>query len=220
VSRLLSTLALIWRLARPYFVSEDRWAGRILLGAIIAIELSTVAINVMLNQWNNRFYNALQERNWDNFVWELLFFCALAAAFIVLAVYQLYLNQWLQIRWRRWLTAQYLDRWLANANHYRMQLLGDAADNPDQRNLRGHQPLHRAHVDDHRGPAQRHRHAVLLRHHPVEPSRRLPRSICSARASPFRVSGVGRFALCDRRDHVDAPRRLAAGRAQFPPAAV
>src|SRR5436305_2917686 len=87
----------------------------------------------MLNQWNNRFYNALQERNWDNFVWELLFFCALAAAFIVLAVYQLYLNQWLQIRWRRWMTRQYLDRWLVGANHYRMQLLGDAADNPDQR---------------------------------------------------------------------------------------
>jgi len=133
VSRLLSTLALIWRLARPYFVSEDRWAGRILLGAVIALELLIVAINVMLNQWNNRFYNALQERNWDNFVWELLFFCALAAAFIVLAVYKLYLNQWLQIRWRRWMTRQYLDRWLANANHYRMQLLGDAADNPDQR---------------------------------------------------------------------------------------
>jgi putative ATP-binding cassette transporter len=51
----------------------------------------------------------------------------------VLAVYKLYLNQWLQIRWRRWMTRQYLDRWLANANHYRMQLLGDAADNPDQR---------------------------------------------------------------------------------------
>ncbi len=133
MSRLLSTLALIWRLARPYFVSEDRWAGRILLGAVIALELLIVAINVMLNQWNNRFYNALQERNWDNFVWELLFFCALAAAFIVLAVYKLYLNQWLQIRWRRWMTRQYLDRWLASANHYRMQLLGDAADNPDQR---------------------------------------------------------------------------------------
>ena len=133
MSRLLSTLALIWRLARPYFFSEDRWAGRILLGAVIALELLIVAINVMLNQWNNRFYNALQERNWDNFVWELLFFCALAAAFIVLAVYKLYLNQWLQIRWRRWMTRQYLDRWLINANHYRMQLLGDAADNPDQR---------------------------------------------------------------------------------------
>ena len=133
MSRLVSTLAIILRLARPYFFSEDRWAGRSLLAAVITIELSVVAINVMLNQWNNRFYNALQERNWDNFVWELLFFCGLAASYIVLAVYQLYLNQWLQIRWRRWMTREYLDHWLAGANHYRMQLLGDAADNPDQR---------------------------------------------------------------------------------------
>jgi putative ATP-binding cassette transporter len=133
VSRLLSTLATIWRLARPYFFSEDRLAGRLLLGAVIAIELAIVAINVMLNHWNNRFYNALQERNWDNFVSELMLFCVLAATFIVLAVYQLYLNQWLQIRWRRWMTRQYLDYWLSDANHYRMQLLGDAADNPDQR---------------------------------------------------------------------------------------
>jgi putative ATP-binding cassette transporter len=133
VSRLLSTLAIIWRLARPYFFSEDRWAGRVLLGTVIAIELSVVAINVMLNQWNNRFYNALQERNWDAFIYELGFFCVLAAIYIVLAVYQLYLNQWLQIRWRRWMTRHYLDHWLAGANHYRMQLLGDAADNPDQR---------------------------------------------------------------------------------------
>ena len=128
-----SRLATIWRLASPYFRSEDRRAGLILLVAIVAIELSIVAINVMINQWNNRFYNALQERNWDVFVSELLFFCLLAAIFIVLAVYQLYLNQWLQIRWRRWTTQQYLGDWLTGANHYRMQLLGDAADNPDQR---------------------------------------------------------------------------------------
>ena len=133
MSRLLSTLATIWRLARPYFFSDDRWAGRGLLGAVITIELSIVTINVMLNQWNNRFYNALQECNWDTFVYELGFFCVLAAIYITLAVYQLYLNQWLQIRWRRWMTRQYLDHWLKGANHYRMQLLGDAADNPDQR---------------------------------------------------------------------------------------
>jgi putative ATP-binding cassette transporter len=133
VRRLSKSLATIWRLARPYFFSEDRRAGRILLGAVILTELSLVGINVLLNQWNNRFYNALQERNWDAFVYELLFFCVLAAVYITLAVYQLYLNQWLQIRWRRWMTAHYLDHWLAGANHYRMQLLGDTADNPDQR---------------------------------------------------------------------------------------
>jgi putative ATP-binding cassette transporter len=130
---MVSTLATIWRLASPYFYSPDRKAGRMLLAAVIAIELSLVAINVMVNQWYNRFYNALQERNWDAFVSELLFFCGLAGAYILLAVYQIYLNQWLQIRWRRWMTQRYLGNWLADANHYRMQLLGDAADNPDQR---------------------------------------------------------------------------------------
>jgi putative ATP-binding cassette transporter len=133
VNNLRSTLAAVWRIAVPYFRSEDKWAGRGLLAAVIAIELSLVAIDVLLNQWNNRFYNALQEKNWDGFVKEIGIFSLLAACYIALAVYQLYLNQWLQIRWRRWLTRHFLGEWLDGANHYRMQLQGDAADNPDQR---------------------------------------------------------------------------------------
>jgi putative ATP-binding cassette transporter len=133
VRGLFSTLAIVWRIASPYFYSEDRRAGRILLAAVIVIELSIVGINVLLNSWNNTFYNALQDKDWNAFVYQLGYFCVLATIYILLAVYQLYLNQWLQIRWRRWLTQTYLERWLASANHYRMQLLGDAADNPDQR---------------------------------------------------------------------------------------
>ena len=130
---LISTLATVWRIASPYFRSEERWSARLFLAALIVIELSIVAITVLLNAWNNNFYNALQDKNWNAFVYQLGYFCVLAALYIVLAVYQLYLNQWLQIRWRRWLTQYYLDHWLGGANHYRMQLLGDAADNPDQR---------------------------------------------------------------------------------------
>ena len=125
--------ATVWRIAAPYFRSEDKFAGRLLLAAVIVIELTVVGINVLLNEWNNRFYTALQEKNWDSFVREIGIFCILATAYIALAVYQLYLNQWLQIRWRNWLTHHYLGEWLDNANHYRMQLRGDAADNPDQR---------------------------------------------------------------------------------------
>jgi len=133
VRGITSTLAIAWRIASPYFYSEDRWPGRILLAAVVAIELSIVGINVLLNSWNNTFYNALQDKDWGAFIYQLGYFCVLATIYIFLAVYQLYLNQWLQIRWRRWLTQTYLDRWLTSANHYRMQLLGDAADNPDQR---------------------------------------------------------------------------------------
>ncbi|WP_315706626.1 MULTISPECIES: ABC transporter ATP-binding protein/permease [unclassified Bradyrhizobium] len=133
MNNLRSTIAIVWRIAIPYFRSEDKLAGRVLLAAVIAIELSLVAIQVLVNEWQNRFYNALQQYDWNTFVWLIGVFLVLGAAFIVLSVYQLYLNQWLQIRWRRWMTEVYLRRWLDGANHYRMQLKGDAADNPDQR---------------------------------------------------------------------------------------
>src|SRR4029079_15485886 len=133
VKNLASTIATIWRRCLPYFRSEDRWPARILLAAVVTLELSIVAVHVILNQWYNRFYNTLQDRDWSAFISAILFFCVLVAIYTVVAVYQVYLNQWLQIRWRRWMTQTYLRHWLNAANHYRMQMLGDAADNPDQR---------------------------------------------------------------------------------------
>ena len=72
--RLVATLATIGRLALPYFRSEDRWPGRLLLAAVIGIELSIVACTVILNQWYNRFYNTLQNYDWDGFVSAIISF--------------------------------------------------------------------------------------------------------------------------------------------------
>jgi putative ATP-binding cassette transporter len=121
------------RIAVPYFKGDDRWPGRILLIAVIALQLFQVWLNVKFNAWYNTFYNALQNKDWNTFIYQFGVFTVLAAAFIITAVYQLYLQQWLQIRWRRWLTGQYLGRWLGQGTHYRMRLKGDQADNPDQR---------------------------------------------------------------------------------------
>jgi len=121
------------RIAVPYFRSEDRRAGRALLLAVIALQLFQVWLNVRFNAWYKTFYDALQNKDWDTFIWQLGVFALLAAFFIVSAVYQIYLQQWLQIRWRRWLTNRYLGRWLGNGTHYRMRLKSDSADNPDQR---------------------------------------------------------------------------------------
>ena len=107
MSGLLATLAVIRRLAAPYFRSEEKWIGRGLLAAVIILLLADVGIDVLINQWRQRFYNALQDHNWDAFVYELSYFSLLAFAYIGLAVYQIYLNQWLQIRWRNWMTERY-----------------------------------------------------------------------------------------------------------------
>jgi putative ATP-binding cassette transporter len=133
MARLRELLHDTWTLIRPYWSSEDRWAGRGLLLLVIGLNLGIVYINVLLNQWNNAFYNALQDKDYAVFWSQLVRFTWLAALFIVAAVYQIYLNQMLQIRWRRWLTERYLHAWLADGAYYRMQLTAPETDNPDQR---------------------------------------------------------------------------------------
>jgi len=133
MTRLGRFLRDVWTLARPYWFSEDRWPARGLLAVLVALNLGLVYLNVLFNQWNNTFYNTLQDKDAAAFGQQLIRFTWLAALFIVAAVYQLYLNQMLQIRWRRWLTDRYLSAWLADRAYYRMQLAGGTADNPDQR---------------------------------------------------------------------------------------
>jgi len=128
-----STVKDFTRIAVPYYRSEDRWAGRVLLVTVISLQLFQVWLNVRFNAWYNTFYTALQDKDWNTFIFQIGVFSLLAAFFIVSAVYQLYLQQWLQIRWRNWLTQRYLGRWLGQGTHYRMRLKGDQADNPDQR---------------------------------------------------------------------------------------
>jgi vitamin B12/bleomycin/antimicrobial peptide transport system ATP-binding/permease protein len=130
----------VWRLTRPYWSSEERWAARGLLAAIVALNLGAVAIEVWLTKVNSNIFNALEEKNQSGFVDALLMFGGLALVFIAVAVYRLYLNQMLQIRWRRWLTERYLGDWLENQTFYRLNFASDGADNPDQRiaeDLRG-----------------------------------------------------------------------------------
>jgi putative ATP-binding cassette transporter len=120
-------------MTHPYWFSEDRWAAWGLLLAVIALNLATVYINVLLNKWNNAFYDALQDKDYTVFLHQLIRFSWLAGLFIVFAVYQFYLNQMLQIRWRRWLTEHFLSGWLTDDAYYRMQFVAGEADNPDQR---------------------------------------------------------------------------------------
>jgi putative ATP-binding cassette transporter len=121
-----------WRLAKPYWTSEEKWSAWGLLLAVIALNLGNVYISVRINAWNNAFYNALQAFNSGELFRQLSTFCILVAFAIAMSVYALYLNQMLQIRWRRWLTRRYLGAWLADHAHYQLQLR-DTTDNPDQR---------------------------------------------------------------------------------------
>ena len=123
----------LWALTKPYWKSEERVKSGLLLAVIIGMSLGIVYLNVLFNEWNNLFYNSLQEKNVDEFFRLFGRFAILAAMFIIVAVYQIYLRQMLQIRWRRWLTDRYAKTWLAEHNYYRLRFEKDGTDNPDQR---------------------------------------------------------------------------------------
>ena len=132
-TRLWRLLPTAWNIIRPYWSSEDRWAAWGLLVVVVALTLGMVHINVLFSYWNNAFFSALQNKDQSAFLHQLLRVSWLVGLFIFFAVYQLYLNQMLEIRWRRWLTERYLRAWLADGAYYRMQLEARETDNPDQR---------------------------------------------------------------------------------------
>lgn len=117
---------------KPYWRSQERTKAFGLLVLIVTLNLAGVFLLVKLNYWNNDFYNALQNRDFDAFTDLIGDFTILAFCYILSAVYALYLRQMLEIKWRRWLTGRYLTRWLTDRMYYNLRLT-DKTDNPDQR---------------------------------------------------------------------------------------
>ena len=132
------------KLAMPYFQSDQKWQARGLLLAIVLLNLATVYVAVLFNDWNGVFYDALQAKNETVFWQQMGVFSYLAFGGIVIAVYKFYLTQILEMRWRKWMTTYYLQRWLSNQTFYKLELTRFATsagsdlnkvntDNPDQR---------------------------------------------------------------------------------------
>ncbi len=128
----------IWTLAAPYFRSDEKWKARALLAGIVLLNLASVYMLVLNNDWFRLFYDALEKRDQTVFWQQLGRFTYLAFAFILISVYKFYLTQLLEIRWRTWMTGHYLQRWLSHHAFYKMELAryaanGTTPDNPDQR---------------------------------------------------------------------------------------
>ncbi len=126
-------LVKLWRLVAPYLRSAERRVAFTLAAVIVTLTLGTVAISAAITYWYRGFYNALQSYN-AALIWhEVLVFAGLATIWVMSNVAQQYFMQVLQNRWRRWLTASYVHRWMTRHTYYRMQVAGTAVDNPDQR---------------------------------------------------------------------------------------
>jgi vitamin B12/bleomycin/antimicrobial peptide transport system ATP-binding/permease protein len=122
----------VWVLTKGYWGSDERWSARVLLTAVIGLNLGLVGVNVLQNQANGALFTALQLRDAPAFYRAFAIVVLLIVLYLAVAVLRVYLDQTLQLRWRRWLTDQYVTRWLTDRTFYRMRFSG-RVDNPDQR---------------------------------------------------------------------------------------
>lgn len=127
-------IAGLFHLITPYWNSEEKKSARLYLAAIITLTIAAVYMTLLLNEWFNSFYSALQNYDSDAVYRGLLRFTGLAFAHIAFAVYSYYLQQRLALRWRKWMTKNYLAKWTGQQMYYRLEMFSQGtADNPDQR---------------------------------------------------------------------------------------
>ncbi|EKD73328.1 MAG: hypothetical protein ACD_45C00356G0001 [uncultured bacterium] len=122
-----------WQLLKVYWGSEQRLSAYAFLGSVLVMSMILVGLDVIFTNWYNYFYNALQDYDKRSALDLMVVFVFLAAIYIVLAVYRYYLQSFLGLRWRRWLTGQFLKRWLEKRSYYYLEDFNDTTDNPDQR---------------------------------------------------------------------------------------
>ncbi|KAM1004162.1 hypothetical protein ACFX2C_004388 [Malus domestica] len=132
VPELQTLLRRFWKVAAPYWSSSDKVQARIQLAVVFALTLATTGISVGFSFLGRDFYNALANKNQEQFTKQLLYYLGAFAVGIPIFVLRYYARQTLSLRWRAWMTKHYMDRYLSNQAFYKIQSQS-IIDNPDQR---------------------------------------------------------------------------------------
>ncbi|XP_076954609.1 ABC transporter D family member 2, chloroplastic-like [Bidens hawaiensis] len=121
-----------YKVAAPYWFSDDKVQARIQLASVFALTLGTTGISVGFNFLGRDFYNALANKDQEQFTTQLTYYLAAFAGGIPIFVIRDYARETLALRWRSWMTNYYMERYLKNQTFYQIQSQS-IIDNPDQR---------------------------------------------------------------------------------------
>ncbi|WP_077048447.1 ABC transporter ATP-binding protein/permease [Pseudomonas sp. KK4] len=129
----MHTLRNFWRLARPFWASEQKYPALLLLVATVLMNLCLVGVNILNNFWNLHFYNALQALDYPGFIIGSFQFILLQMGLAAFTMGAFHFQQKLTLRWRRWATRNLLGQWLGSQRYQKLKLTETEVDNPDQR---------------------------------------------------------------------------------------
>lgn len=124
---------LLIRLAGPFWTAERRWRARLLTGALVVLTLGQIAVQVLINLWSARLFDALEARALERFLSLVGLFALGLVGGMAVSASHLLVKRRLQYEWRRWLTGRLLGAWMAAGRQYQITLVSGDHDNPDGR---------------------------------------------------------------------------------------
>lgn len=121
------------RLVLPYWNSAEKWKVRGYTLALLLLTLAQVGLVIWLNYWNRALFDALEARSLNRLMVQIGTFVVILLLTVGVTALHMRVKRWLQLDWRKWLTATVLDKWMAHGHHYQLQLTDGEHDNPDGR---------------------------------------------------------------------------------------
>lgn len=121
------------RLVTPYWKSANKWQVRGYTLILLLLTLAQVALVIWMNYWSRELFDALEDKSLNDLLVQVGTFVLIFILTMAVTALHMQVKRWLQLDWRRWLTAKVLDQWMTRGHHYQLQLVGGEHDNPDGR---------------------------------------------------------------------------------------
>lgn len=121
-----------WRLAGGFW-REATWLARGLTAALVALTAGQVMVQVALNLWTERLFDAFGTKSMSGFLLLAGAFAGILLANLAVTTSHLRVRRKLQVSWRQWLTRRISGAWMSSGHHYRMAYMPGDHDNPDGR---------------------------------------------------------------------------------------
>ena len=122
-----------WRIARLYWLGNEKWGAIALLFTLILFNLVAVHFDVIANTQQGYLVTNLEAKDGNQF-WTTAQY--LSGVYLILtinwALYN-YARKQLTLYWRNWLTRDFLGKYFQNRTFYELSQSQKEIDNPDQR---------------------------------------------------------------------------------------
>src|SRR5215203_1841863 len=122
-----------FKLARGFWSGATKRRAWLLVGGVLAFVVANLIAALGVNRWNRFFFDAIEHKEVGSVFVGVGIIVALALASAAASVGLVHMRMRLALRWRQWITARLIERWLAERRFYQLNIIGGEGSNPEYR---------------------------------------------------------------------------------------